>query len=58
MVREHDYIHITMEYVSRGHLRNYLEMEKSESEAKVVTRLLLEGLESFIRRLCAEGLEA
>ena len=39
-----DYIHIAMEYVSHGHLRNYLEMERPESEAKVLIRQLLEGL--------------
>ena len=39
-----DYIHIAMEYISLGHLRNYLEDERSESEAKVVTQQLLEGL--------------
>ena len=33
-----------MEYISHGHLRNYLEVERSESEAKVVIRQLLEGL--------------
>ena len=33
-----------MEYICHGHLRNYLEVERSESEAKVITRQLLEGL--------------
>ena len=33
-----------MEYLSHGHLRNYLEVERSETEAKVITRQLLEGL--------------
>ena len=39
-----DYIHIAMEYISMGNLRNYLEDERSESEAKVVTQQLLKGL--------------
>ena len=39
-----DYIHIAMEYICHGHLRNYLEEERSESGAKVVIRQLLEGL--------------
>ena len=39
-----DNIHIAMEYISLGNLRNYLEDERSESEAKVVTQQLLEGL--------------
>jgi serine/threonine protein kinase len=43
-----DYLHIAMEYISHGHLRNYLEAERPESkkerEAKVITRQLLEGL--------------
>ena len=39
-----DYVHIAMEYVSHGHLRHYLEVERSESEAKTITRQLLEGL--------------
>ena len=38
-----DYIYIAMEYISYGHLRNYQEVERSESEAKVITRQLLEG---------------
>ena len=38
------YIHIAMEYISYGNLRNYLKMGRSESEAKVITRQLLEGL--------------
>ena len=33
-----------MEYISHGNLRNYLEVERTESEAKAVTRQLLEGL--------------
>jgi serine/threonine protein kinase len=33
-----------MEYISQGHLRNYLKVERSESEAKVITRQLLEAL--------------
>ena len=33
-----------MEYISYGNLRNYLKMGRSESEAKVITRQLLEGL--------------
>ena len=33
-----------MEYFSQGHLRRYLEVERSESEAKVVIRQILEGL--------------
>ena len=39
-----DHVHIAMEYISHGHLRSYLEVEISESEAKVITRQLLEGL--------------
>jgi serine/threonine protein kinase len=43
-----DYVHIAMEYISHGHLRNYLEMGRSESEsereAKVITGQVLEGL--------------
>ena len=40
-----DYFYIAMEYISHGHLRNYMEEEeRSESEAKAVTRQLLEGL--------------
>ena len=39
-----DYVHIAMEYISHGHLRHYMEVERSESEAKDVTRQLLEGL--------------
>ena len=38
------YIHIAMEYISLGHLRDYLEVERSESEAKAITKQLLEGL--------------
>ena len=33
-----------MEYISHGDLRHYMEVERSESEAKVITRQLLEGL--------------
>ena len=33
-----------MEYISHGHLRNYMQVERSESEAKDITRQLLEGL--------------
>jgi calcium/calmodulin-dependent protein kinase I len=37
-----------MEYISHGHLRKYLEVERpdggGEREAKVITRQLLEGL--------------
>ena len=40
----HEYVYIAMEYISHGHLRNYLEVERSESEAKVIARQLLEGL--------------
>ena len=40
-----DYVHIAMEYISHGHLRHYMEeVERSEGEAKAVTRQLLEGL--------------
>ena len=39
-----DYVHIAMEYLSRGNLRHYLDVERSESEAKAITRQLLEGL--------------
>ena len=39
-----DYVHIAMEYISHGNLRDYLEVERSEGEAKVITRQLLEGL--------------
>ena len=40
-----DYIHIAMEYISHGNLRHCLMMEeRSESEAKIITRQLLEGL--------------
>ena len=39
-----DYVHIAMEYISHGHLRHYMEVERSEDEAKAVTRQLLEGL--------------
>ena len=39
-----DYIHIAMEYISHGDLRQYLKVERSESEAKAITRQLLEGL--------------
>ena len=38
------YVHIAMEYIHRGHLRDYLEVERSEGEAKAITRQLLEGL--------------
>ena len=38
------YIHIAMEYIIHGDLRRYLEVERSESEAKDITRQLLEGL--------------
>ena len=33
-----------MEYIAHGNLRNYMEVERSESEAKVVIRQLLKGL--------------
>ena len=34
-----------MEYIGHGHLRQYLEEEeRSENEAKAITRQLLEGL--------------
>ena len=33
-----------MEYISNGDLRSYLKVERSESEARVITRQLLEGL--------------
>ena len=33
-----------MEYIRHGDLRNYMEVERSESEAEVVIRQLLEGL--------------
>ena len=33
-----------MEYISYGNLRNYLEVERSESEARDITGQLLEGL--------------
>ena len=39
-----DYVYIAMEYLSRGDLRHYLDVERSESEAKAITRQLLEGL--------------
>ena len=39
-----DHVHIAMEYISHGNLRNYLEVERSENEAKTITRQLLEGL--------------
>ena len=39
-----DYVHIAMEYISHGHLRQYLEVERTESEVKSITRQLLEGL--------------
>ena len=39
-----DYVHIAMEYISHGHLRQYLKVERTESEAKTITRQLLEGL--------------
>ena len=39
-----NYVHIAMEYINHGDLRNYLEVERSESEAKAITRQLLEGL--------------
>jgi calcium/calmodulin-dependent protein kinase I len=39
-----DHIYIAMEYINHGQLHNYLEVERSESEAKVITRQLLEGL--------------
>lgn len=39
-----DYIHIAMEYISHGDLRQYLKVERPESEAKAITRQLLEGL--------------
>lgn len=39
-----NYVYIAMEYISHGNLRNYLEAERSEDEAKAITRQLLEGL--------------
>ena len=41
-----DYDDVAMEYryISHGHLRNYPEVRGSESEAKAITRQLLEGL--------------
>ena len=33
-----------MEYIIHGNLRNYLEIERPESEAKAISRQLLEGL--------------
>ena len=39
-----DYVHIAMEYISHGDLRQYLKVKRSESEAKAITRQLLEGL--------------
>ena len=39
-----DHVHIAMEYISHGNLRNYLEVERSENEAKTIARQLLEGL--------------
>ena len=39
-----NYVYIAMEYISHGDLRNYLEKERTEHEAKVVTRQMLEGL--------------
>ena len=39
-----DYVHIAMEYIIHGNLRNYMEVERSESEAKAIARQLLEGL--------------
>ena len=39
-----DYVYIAMEYLSHGHLRHYLDVERSESEAKAITKQLLEGL--------------
>ena len=33
-----------MEYISHGDLRQYLKVERPESEAKAVTKQLLEGL--------------
>ena len=38
------YVHIAMEYISHGDLREYLEVMRPESEAKAITRQLLEGL--------------
>ena len=37
-------MHIATEYFSHGNLRRYLEVERSEKEAKAITRQLLEGL--------------
>ena len=42
-----DYVHIAMEYLSHGDLRQYLEVERSEGEAKAITRQLLEGLSAI-----------
>ena len=39
-----DHVHIAMEYISHGDLRQYLKVKRSESEAKAITRQLLEGL--------------
>lgn len=38
-----------MEFFSHGNLRQYLHVERSESDAKAITRQLLEGL-SFIHQ--------
>ena len=37
-------MHIAMEYIALGDLRDYLEVERPEGEAKAITRQLLEGL--------------
>ena len=39
-----DYVHIAMEYIIHGNLRNYMEVKRPESEAKTIARQLLEGL--------------
>ena len=39
-----NYVHIAMEYISHGDLHHYLQVERSESEAKAITGQLLEGL--------------
>ena len=40
----HDHLHIAMEYIKHGDLRNYMKVERSENEAKEVIRQLLEGM--------------
>ena len=50
-----DYVQIAMEYISQGHLRHYMEVERSESEAKAVTRQLLEGLFVITKKVSRIG---